>query len=100
TYTAIVFQTFALYPLLTVPENVEIALEARGVPVEARKERALKVIDVVGLDGFESAYPRELSDGVRQKVGFARAMAVEPELLCLDEPFSALDVLSAEALRS
>ncbi len=98
-YTTIVFQTFALYPWLTVQENVEIALKARGMPADARKERALKLIDIVGLDGFESAYPRELSGGMRQKVGFARAMAVEPELLCLDEPFSALDVLSAEALR-
>ena len=98
-YTTIVFQTFALYPWLTVQENVEIALKARGVPADARTQRALKLIDVVGLDGFESAYPRELSGGMRQKVGFARAMAVEPELLCLDEPFSALDVLSAEALR-
>ncbi|HUK40310.1 MAG TPA: AAA-associated domain-containing protein, partial [Candidatus Acidoferrales bacterium] len=86
-------------PWLTVQENVEIALKARGVPTDARAERALKLIDTVGLDGFESAYPRELSGGMRQKVGFARAMAVEPELLCLDEPFSALDVLSAEALR-
>jgi NitT/TauT family transport system ATP-binding protein len=98
-YTTIVFQTFALYPWLTVQENVEIALKARGVPGDSRTERALKLIDTVGLDGFESAYPRELSGGMRQKVGFARAMAVEPELLCLDEPFSALDVLSAEALR-
>ena len=98
-YTTIVFQTFALYPWLTVQENVEIALKARGVPANSRTERALKLIDIVGLDGFESAYPRELSGGMRQKVGFARAMAVEPELLCLDEPFSALDVLSAEALR-
>ena len=98
-YTTIVFQTFALYPWLTVQENVEIALKARGVPADSRTERALKLIDIVGLDGFESAYPRELSGGMRQKVGFARAMAVEPELLCLDEPFSALDVLSAEALR-
>jgi len=81
-HTTIVFQTFALYPWLTVLENVEIALKARGVPVETRQERALKLIDVVGLDGFESAYPRELSGGMRQKVGFARAMAVEPELLC------------------
>ncbi len=98
-YTTIVFQTFALYPWLTVQENVEIALKARGVSASSRTERALKLIDIVGLDGFESAYPRELSGGMRQKVGFARAMAVEPELLCLDEPFSALDVLSAEALR-
>ncbi len=98
-YATIVFQTFALYPWLTVQENVEIALKARGIPRHERTERALKLIDVVGLDGFESAYPRELSGGMRQKVGFARAMAVEPELLCLDEPFSALDVLSAEALR-
>ncbi|HMA81379.1 MAG TPA: AAA-associated domain-containing protein [Candidatus Binatia bacterium] len=98
-HTTIVFQTFALYPWLTVQENVEIALKARGVSAEPRTERALRLIDIVGLDGFESAYPRELSGGMRQKVGFARAMAVEPELLCLDEPFSALDVLSAEALR-
>src|SRR5881409_576573 len=98
-YTTIVFQTFALYPWLTVQENVEIALKARGVAPAERVERALKLIDIVGLDGFESAYPRELSGGMRQKVGFARAMAVEPELLCLDEPFSALDLLSADALR-
>ena len=98
-HTTIVFQTFALYPWLSVQENVEIALKARGAAADARTERALKLIDIVGLDGFESAYPRELSGGMRQKVGFARAMAVEPELLCLDEPFSALDVLSAEALR-
>ncbi len=98
-HATIVFQTFALYPWLTVEENVELALKARGLPPEERKSRAIKLIDVVGLDGFESAYPRELSGGMRQKVGFARAMAVEPELLCLDEPFSALDVLSAEALR-
>jgi NitT/TauT family transport system ATP-binding protein len=98
-HTTIVFQTFALYPWLTVQQNVEIALKARGVLAAARTNRALQLIDVVGLDGFETAYPRELSGGMRQKVGFARAMAVEPELLCLDEPFSALDVLSAEALR-
>ncbi len=98
-HATIVFQTFALYPWLTVQENVEIALKARGVPPAARRSRAVKLIDTVGLDGFESAYPRELSGGMRQKVGFARAMAVEPQLLCLDEPFSALDVLSAEALR-
>lgn len=98
-HATIVFQTFALYPWLSVQENVEIALKARGVVEKDRHTRALKLIDAVGLDGFESAYPRELSGGMRQKVGFARAMAVEPELLCLDEPFSALDVLSAEALR-
>ena len=96
---AIVFQTFALFPWLTVQENVEIALKARGVPRNLRTPRALDLLDRVGLDGFETAYPRELSGGMRQKVGFARAMAVEPELLCLDEPFSALDVLSAETLR-
>jgi NitT/TauT family transport system ATP-binding protein len=98
-YATVVFQTFALYPWLTVQENVELALKARGVPPDIRRTRAIQLIDIVGLDGFESAYPRELSGGMRQKVGFARAMAVEPELLCLDEPFSALDVLSAEALR-
>jgi NitT/TauT family transport system ATP-binding protein len=95
----IVFQTFALFPWLTVQKNVEVALKARGFPEKGRTERAVSLLDKVGLDGFENAYPRELSGGMRQKVGFARAMAVEPELLCLDEPFSALDVLSAEALR-
>lgn len=93
------FQTFALFPWLTVLGNVEVALKARGIPRKVRTARALDLLDRVGLDGFETAYPRELSGGMRQKVGFARAMAVEPELLCLDEPFSALDVLSAEALR-
>ncbi len=99
-HATIVFQTFALYPWLTVQENVEIALKARSLPPDGRRAVALRLIDLVGLDCFESAYPRELSGGMRQKVGFARAMAVEPELLCLDEPFSALDVLSAEALRN
>ncbi len=98
-YTTIVFQTFALFPWLTVLENVEVALKARSVPQAERRDRALALLDKVGLDGFETAYPRELSGGMRQKVGFARAMAVEPELLCLDEPFSALDVLSADTLR-
>jgi NitT/TauT family transport system ATP-binding protein len=98
-HTTIVFQTFALFPWLTVQQNVEVGLQARGVPEQGRRRRALELIDMVGLDGFESAFPRELSVGMRQKVGFARAMAVAPELLCLDEPFSALDVLSAEALR-
>lgn len=98
-HATIVFQSFALFPWLSVQENVEVALKARGIPPTLRAARALDLLDRVGLDGFENAYPRELSGGMRQKVGFARAMAVEPELLCMDEPFSALDVLSAEALR-
>jgi NitT/TauT family transport system ATP-binding protein len=96
---AMVFQSFALLPWLTVIENVEVGLEARGVERVARTRRALKAIDLVGLDGFESAYPRELSGGMKQRVGFARAMVVEPKVLFLDEPFSALDVLTAENLR-
>jgi NitT/TauT family transport system ATP-binding protein len=95
----IVFQTFALFPWLTVFENVDLALKVQDVPEKIRSSKSLDLIDRVGLDGFETAYPRELSGGMRQKVGFARAMAVEPELLCLDEPFSALDPLSAESLR-
>ena len=91
-HTTIVFQTFALYPWLIVQENVDVALKTRGVAAGTRAERGLKLLDVVGLDGFETTYPRELSGGMRQKVGFARAMAVEAELLCLDESFSALDV--------
>lgn len=98
-HTTIVFQAFALFPWLTVQENVEVALKPLGIAAPERTKRALSLLDRVGLDGFETAYPRELSGGMRQKVGFARAMAVEPELLCLDEPFSALDVLSAESLR-
>ncbi len=98
-HATIVFQTFALFPWLTVQQNVEVALKARGVPPALRTVRAIDLLDMVGLDGFETAFPRELSGGMRQKVGFARAMAVEPELLCLDEAFSALDVLSAESLR-
>ena len=98
-HATIVFQTFALFPWLTVQENVEVVLRARGVPARVRARRSLDLLDRVGLAGFDNAYPRELSGGMRQKVGFARAMAVEPELLCLDEPFSALDVLSAETLR-
>lgn len=98
-HATLVFQTFALFPWLTGQQNVEVALKARGLAMAERAARANELLDRVGLDGFESAYPRELSGGMRQKVGFARAMAVEPELLCLDEPFSSLDVLSAEALR-
>ncbi|MCL4237552.1 MAG: AAA-associated domain-containing protein [Anaerolineae bacterium] len=98
-HATIVFQTFALFPWLTVQQNVEVALKARGIPPSLRTVRAIDLLDMVGLDGFETAFPRELSGGMRQKVGFARAMAVEPELLCLDEAFSALDVLSAESLR-
>ncbi len=96
---AIVFQSFALYPWLTVLENVELGLKAKGEAADSRRQKALKMIDVIGLDGFENAYPKELSGGMRQRVGFARALAVEPELLCMDEPFSALDVLTAENLR-
>lgn len=96
---AIVFQSFALYPWLTVLENVELGLKAKGVMADERRQKALQMIDVIGLDGFENAFPKELSGGMRQRVGFARAIAVEPELLCMDEPFSALDVLTAENLR-
>jgi NitT/TauT family transport system ATP-binding protein len=97
---AMVFQTFALFPWLTVLENVEAGLEALGVAAKERRERALKAIDLIGLDGFESAYPRELSGGMRQRVGFARALVVNPTLMLMDEPFSALDVLTAETLRT
>jgi NitT/TauT family transport system ATP-binding protein len=96
---SIVFQSFALFPWLTVIENVEAPLEARGLPEFERHKRALRIIDAVGLDGFESAYPKELSGGMKQRVGVARALVVEPEVLFMDEPFSALDVLTAETLR-
>jgi NitT/TauT family transport system ATP-binding protein len=97
---SIVFQSFALFPWLTVLENVEAPLQARGVAAAERQERSMRMLDTVGLDGFEGAYPKELSGGMRQRVGFARALVVEPEVLFMDEPFSALDVLTAENLRS
>ena len=96
---SIVFQSFALFPWLTVIENVEAPLEARGMAPLDRHKRALRILDAVGLDGFESAYPKELSGGMKQRVGVARALVVEPEVLFMDEPFSALDVLTAETLR-
>jgi NitT/TauT family transport system ATP-binding protein len=98
--TTMVFQSFALFPWLSVLDNVEIGLRARGTPAEETRKRAIAAIDVIGLDGFESAYPKELSGGMRQRVGFARALVVQPTILLMDEPFSALDVLTAETLRT
>ncbi len=97
---AVVFQSFALFPWLTVLQNVEVGLEAQGVAPAERRKRALAAIDLIGLDGFESAYPKELSGGMRQRVGLARALVVRPKVLLMDEPFSALDVLTAETLRT
>lgn len=97
--SAMVFQSFALFPWLTVLQNVEIGLEARGLPPDIRREKALLFIDKVGLDGYEEAYPRELSGGMMQRVGLARGLAVEPKLLCMDEPFSSLDPLTTLTLR-
>jgi NitT/TauT family transport system ATP-binding protein len=97
---AMVFQSFALFPWLTVLENVQLGLEALGLPDAEIRQRALAAIDLIGLDGYESAYPRELSGGMRQRVGFARALVVHPNILLMDEPFSALDVLTAETLRT
>jgi NitT/TauT family transport system ATP-binding protein len=97
---AMVFQSFALFPWLTVYDNVALGLEAQQVPTAEIRKRSLAAIDLIGLDGYESAYPRELSGGMRQRVGFARALVVHPQILLMDEPFSALDVLTAETLRT
>ncbi|MFA5896628.1 MAG: ABC transporter ATP-binding protein [Thermoplasmata archaeon] len=96
---SMVFQSFALFPWLTVTENVELGLEAHKAPEEERRPKAKKYIDAVGLTGFENAYPRELSGGMKQRVGIARALVMDPVLLCMDEPFSALDALTAQNLR-
>src|SRR5881394_1706695 len=98
--TALVFQNFALFPWLTVQQNIELGLSNVGLEPQESERRVGKVIDAVGLEGFEEAYPKELSGGMKQRVGFARALAVEPEILCMDEPFSALDVLTGETLRN
>ena len=97
---AMVFQSFALFPWLTVLANVELGLRAKGIPEDEARKRALAAIDLIGLDGYESAFPKELSGGMRQRVGFARALVVNPKILLMDEPFSALDVLTAETLRT
>jgi NitT/TauT family transport system ATP-binding protein len=97
---AMVFQSFALMPWLTVLQNVELGLEAQGMKKSKRRVKAIEAIDIVGLDGFESAYPKELSGGMRQRVGLARALVVDPDILLMDEPFSALDVLTADDLRT
>jgi NitT/TauT family transport system ATP-binding protein len=96
---SVVFQSFALFPWVTVVENVALGLEARGMGLRERVKRAEKYIDLVGLSGYERAFPRELSRGMKQLVGLARALAMEPELLCMDQPFSALDVLTARSMR-
>src|SRR5450631_2746697 len=97
---AMVFQSFALFPWLTVLENVQLGLEALNIPQSEIRTRALAAIDLIGLDGYESAYPRELSGGMRQRVGFARAVVVHPNILLMEEPFSSLDVLTGSSLRT
>lgn len=99
THMAMVFQSFGLFPWLTVIENVEFGLESINMPKAQRREKSLSVIQEVGLEGFEGAYPRELSGGMKQRVGIARALVIDPEILLMDEPFSSLDPLTAEALR-
>src|SRR5882672_7941066 len=96
---ALVFQSFALYPWLTVRDNIAVALEGLPIDAEAAEQRITQCIDLIGLEGFEEAFPKELSGGMKQRVGFARALARGPRLLCMDEPFSALDVFTAESLR-
>lgn len=96
---AMVFQSFALFPWLTVLENVMLGLVAKNIPEDEKRNKSLKIIDIIGLDGFENAYPKELSGGMRQRVGIGRALVSDPDVLLMDEPFSALDVLTAENLR-
>jgi len=98
-YMTMVFQSFGLFPWLTVVENVEFGLESMHMPKIQRRKKSLSIIQDVGLEGFEDAYPRELSGGMKQRVGIARALVMDPEILVMDEPFSALDPLTAEALR-
>src|SRR5450631_1689342 len=97
---AIVFQSFALYPWLTVQENVQVGLIQRRLSAHEEQEEIDKALGLIGLSGYENAYPKQLSGGMRQRVGFARALVAQPEVLCMDEPFSALDVLTAESLRT
>lgn len=97
---SMIFQTFALFPWLSVFENVELGLEAMDIPEAVRRKKVLEAIDLIGLDGFESAMPRELSGGMKQRVGFARALVVEPKVMLMDEPFSALDILTSDTLKN